>query len=244
MEHYEVIADDYDEILLGDEVAVKNRDAFREIVTSTVPRDHLLVDFGGGTGMDAAFYANKGYTVLIFEPSNAMRSVAQNRISKNISNGEIVVAEEDFEEFIDLLSRQSRPVSIVSNFGPLNHLPEPDNQIDQLASVVSSGGYFIHCILRPLFFGFLRKSSYRRQIFKVWMNNAVGIQDGEYRLNLFRLTYLKRILKRKFKFLKSVKSHPKLCWGEKGRFFSQKLTLLSRRYVFVVFQRRGNHENR
>lgn len=243
MENYNIIADQYDDMLATDDVATINRAKFRTLVTSYVPRDHLLVDFGGGTGMDAEFYAQQGYDVILYEPSHGMRRVAKDRVIKRGLSGKIEVSEDSFPDLLKMLSTLQRSVSIVSNFGPLNHLSIPDTEIGQLAAVVSPHGYFIHYILRPFYLGFIRKKSFMFGVRKILMNESVSIRDGGYILHLFRVKYLRRRLSENYTFLTTVKSHPYDYWRHRSFPSKRLLDFFSRRSVFVVFRKNDDHEN-
>ena len=243
MTKYDQIAEKYDELLAEDDIATKNREQFQNLVLSYVPLNHVLVDFGAGTGIDAVFYAKSGYDVILYEPSQGMRRVAEYKIRKSGLSPKINIIENTFEDLLETIAKQQRKVSIVSNFGAINHMPIRNNQIGQLATAVSTEGYFIHYILKPFYIGFMKKPSFKRGILKILLGGIISIRDGNTDLMLFRVKYMKDLLAKNFELLRTKKSFSQQYSGPFNLFISSVLAPVSRRSIFVIFKKRDDYGN-
>ena len=76
--YYKAIATGYDAILEEDAANAAVRSRVAEVFTSLV-RGGCIIDFGGGTGQDSKWLANRRYHVIFCEPSPAMREIAIKR---------------------------------------------------------------------------------------------------------------------------------------------------------------------
>lgn len=98
------------------------RDAFRQLVVDTVGSG-VLLDFGCGTGTDAAWYAQHGFRVLAYDNSQGMVEQAERNHAKLIENGKLTVYCSDYVTFLEW--RPEAPVDVaVSSFAVLSHIDE------------------------------------------------------------------------------------------------------------------------
>ena len=68
----EHLAEQYDLEMLKDRFNLMDRQNFLNIIEDKIPKNHLIIDFGGGTGTDTITLLKKGYRVCLVEPSEFM----------------------------------------------------------------------------------------------------------------------------------------------------------------------------
>jgi hypothetical protein len=78
---YDSLAIGYDEAMAADPQNRETRDAVKKKVLTLCTRDEVLLDFGGGTGLDLDWTSAYFRTVIFYEPSAAMRAIAMRRAS-------------------------------------------------------------------------------------------------------------------------------------------------------------------
>ena len=66
-------SEEYERAMSASESDRRARSAFQQLVLSIAPAGAALYDFGAGTGIDARFYAEHGFTVGAYDVDPAMR---------------------------------------------------------------------------------------------------------------------------------------------------------------------------
>lgn len=101
-------------------VAAQRR-AVRAALLQRFPSRGRVLEVGGGTGEDAAFLAERGFEVLLTDPSPTMVKLAREKLAPLGSAAEIVAGEE-MEDFAEryLVAKQPLFDGVLSNFAPLN----------------------------------------------------------------------------------------------------------------------------
>src|SRR5229473_2054589 len=98
------------------------RSAFQKLVLRIAPPGAALFDFGAGPGIDARFFAERGFTVEAYDVDPKMREFFAAYCGDFIESGRVTLGCGNYLEF---LSRKSavaghRADLIISNFAPLN----------------------------------------------------------------------------------------------------------------------------
>jgi len=148
---YDGIASRYDRLLTADPIDLWTRAAFQTLVAETVPTGRLVLDFGCGTGLDALWYAQRGYRVLAYDISAGMLEQLERRCRSEISRGQIVVVNASFPDFAAAMAAHSRPDAVVSNHGVLNLLARPRAFFDAIAPLLAPGASLVISVLNPFF---------------------------------------------------------------------------------------------
>ena len=101
-------------------VAAQRR-AVRAALLQVFPASGHILELGGGTGEDAAFLAERGFDVLLTDPSPAMVALAKAKLGPLAAQAEIA-AGEDLEDFASsyLFAGGTLFDGAFSNFAPLN----------------------------------------------------------------------------------------------------------------------------
>jgi SAM-dependent methyltransferase len=120
-------------------VAAQRR-AVRAALMREFPTAGRILELGGGTGEDASFLAERGYDVLLTDPSPAMVRVASAKLEPLGARAE-VAAGEDMEIFAErYLAAGGRSFDgAFSNFAPLNCVADLSPVARGLARLLKTG---------------------------------------------------------------------------------------------------------
>src|SRR5215207_6000620 len=87
---YDRAACGFDQQVVGLACNRTTRDAFRVRVSDLAGSGATILDFGCGTGIDAAWYASRGYRVIAYDVSAGMVDVLRSRCADAIALGRIL----------------------------------------------------------------------------------------------------------------------------------------------------------
>jgi ubiquinone/menaquinone biosynthesis C-methylase UbiE len=101
-------------------VAAQRRAVLVELLRA-FPKGGRILELGGGTGIDATFLAERGFEVLLTDPSPTMVELAKAKLVP-LGSRAMIAAGEDMEEFADnhLAEGGGQFDGAFSNFAPLN----------------------------------------------------------------------------------------------------------------------------
>jgi SAM-dependent methyltransferase len=120
-------------------VAAQRR-AVRSALLQRFPPGGRLLEIGGGTGEDASFLAERGFGVLLTDPSPTMVKLATEKLTPLGASAEIT-AGEDMEAFAERYLSARRPLfdGVFSNFAPLNCVIDLEPVARGLAMLLKPG---------------------------------------------------------------------------------------------------------
>jgi SAM-dependent methyltransferase len=140
--YYNDIAGNYEEILQKDTtneiVRKKVASSFMDLVQGS-----LVLDFGGGTGMDLEWLLQQGYAVIFCEPSSGMRALAIERAHSGTVAHKIIFLADDktnFRNWTENSPFSDKVDAILANFAVLNCIPDLDLVFEKLALAIKPGG--------------------------------------------------------------------------------------------------------
>jgi len=118
---FEAIAPTFDSRFSGWHSVAAQRRAVRAELLREFPKGGRILELGGGTGIDATFLAERGFDVLLTDPSPTMVELAKAKLVPLGSRAKIA-AGEDMEEFAGnhLAGGGTQFDGAFSNFAPLN----------------------------------------------------------------------------------------------------------------------------
>src|SRR5260370_42214864 len=113
---------DYVEAITALQSDRRARSAFQDLVLRTASPGAAIFDFGAGPGIDARFYAERGFTVEAYDVDPAMCEYFSANCREFIQAGQIALAGGSYREFLACkIVGKDRDVDLVtSNFAPLN----------------------------------------------------------------------------------------------------------------------------
>ena len=171
---YDAIAARYDAEVDGSAENTNVRSAFQRRATAITGAGRPILDFGCGTGADAAWYAARGHRVIAYDISAEMVAGLRERCASEIASGAISAIAGDLDSLVDALSRTGRVATITANFAVLNHVRDLGLLLDALAPHLADGGAVVMSLLNPF---------YRRDIVQCWWwrGMAGSLQTGAIR---------------------------------------------------------------
>lgn len=137
---FDAIASEFDERFGEWRSVTAQRRLVRTALLRAFPESGYILELGGGTGADAAFLVERGYEVLLTDPSPAMVRIARSKLLP-LGSEATVVAAEDLEGFGERhLSEDGRLFDgVFSNFAPLNCVADLDSVARGLARLLKPG---------------------------------------------------------------------------------------------------------
>lgn len=131
---FDAIADGFDARFEPWLSVAAQRRAVRDALASAFPEGSRLLEIGGGTGLDAAWLAERGRSVLLTDASPAMVREAQRKLGA--AAAEVLAA----EQLGRLAERGERFDGAYSNFAALNCVADLAPVARDLARLVMPGG--------------------------------------------------------------------------------------------------------
>lgn len=155
---YDATAARYDAEVDGPTSNALLRDAFRRRVSATAGAGTTLLDFGCGTGTDAAWYAAHGHRVIAYDLSHGMIAVLRDRCATEIAEDSIRPIAGDLELLVAELERAGPVAAIAANFAVLNHVRDLRPLLGTLAPYLVPDGVIVACVLNPFYWRDMTRS--------------------------------------------------------------------------------------
>jgi SAM-dependent methyltransferase len=151
--YYNEIAGQYDKILIEDAANEVVRKKVSERFCQLIPAG-LVLDFGGGTGMDLPWLSAKGYDIIFCEPSSAMKEKAIQRIQRTMSEKNISILDDSRCDHIHWIAASPFPQkvdAILANFAVINCIPDIHTLFKSWAFVMKPGAHLLALVLQSNF---------------------------------------------------------------------------------------------
>jgi SAM-dependent methyltransferase len=148
---YDLAALRYDVEVDGRPENASIRDAFRTRVSAIAGPGGLILDFGCGTGIDAAWYAARGHRVIAYDLAPRMVDVLRVRCRAEIEAGLITTLAGRIEVLVAALDRVGAVTVIAANFAVLSHVRNLGPLLQILAPHLVADGALIASVLNPFY---------------------------------------------------------------------------------------------
>ncbi|MES2178530.1 MAG: methyltransferase domain-containing protein [Gemmatimonadota bacterium] len=180
--YYDAIAARYDADVDGVARNVTAREAFCRRVSAIAGPRGTLLDFGCGTGIDAAWYAARGHQVIAYDISRGMVNLLRTRCAAEIAAGVIAPVDGDLDNLIAMLERTGPVTAVAANFAVLNHFRDLNPLLRLLERYMVRDGAVIASVLNPF---------YRRDMKKLWWwrGAATSVWTGSIKVDGAVTTY-------------------------------------------------------
>jgi SAM-dependent methyltransferase len=151
------------------------RATFQSLVLSLAPPGGALFDFGAGPGIDARFYAERGFSVAAYDVDPQMCEYFAAHCRGLMEAGRIRLERGSYRDF---LARSSvaggRDVDLVTaNFAPLNLVDDLRGLFAAFHALAAPNGKVLASVLSPYFIGDLKYGWWWRNVLRLW-------RDGHY----------------------------------------------------------------
>ena len=151
------------------------RAAFQDHVLRIAPPAGALFDFGAGPGIDARFFAERGYTVDAYDVDPKMAEYFAVHCRDFIDSGRITLDCTSYRQFLERKTTSARGGvdMVVSNFAPLSLVPDLNELFAKFHALTRPNGKILASVLNPYFIGDLRFPGWWRRVPRLW-------RDGHY----------------------------------------------------------------
>jgi SAM-dependent methyltransferase len=223
----------------------RSRSAFQDLVLRIAPPGAALFDFGAGPGMDAHFFAERGFTVDAYDNDPKMREFFSTHCRDFIDSGRITLQCCDYQEFLDSAS-STRPIDLViSNFAPLNQVEDLRPLFAKFHALTAPGGKLLVSVLSPYFIGDMMFRGWWRNALRLWRERHVfvpGVRAPPHTRR--RLADFAELSAPHFRLTRAFRGLPPI-WRrdsagvrvDRGGSYAWLPTATSR-FVFLLFERR------
>ena len=171
----------------------RTRAAFRDLVLSIAPPGSRLFDFGAGPGIDARFFAERGFTIDAYDIDPRMREFFAGHCQDLIDSGRVTLDGRAYREFLTRSTADSsrRADLVISNFAPLNLVDDLRPLFGKFHTLTGPKSKVLASVLSPCFIGDMRSRLWWRGAPRLWRAGELflpGPQAPYYRrlLNHFR----------------------------------------------------------
>jgi SAM-dependent methyltransferase len=142
---FDRVAPNYDGALGNNYLIQRMRAELWETVTSSVPSGSRLLDLGCGTGIDAVYFASRGYEVLATDWSREMCARASERVERQELNHRVTVRELGIHQLNEL--KADKFDAVYSNLGALNCVLSTQELEADLDSLLNPGGRVVASVI-------------------------------------------------------------------------------------------------
>ncbi len=156
------------------------RAAFQDRVLQMAAPGAALFDFGAGPGIDARFFAERGYTVDAYDIDPEMRTFFAEYCREFIESGSITLQGGGYDEFLKAgAPRDRRPHDlIISNFAPLNQVDDLHGLFAKFHALAAPNGRVLVSVLNPCFIGDVKSRRWWRAAPRLWRDGHVVVSGG------------------------------------------------------------------
>lgn len=150
------------------------RSAFQDLVLQIASPGAVLFDFGAGPGIDARFYAERGFTVQAYDVDPHMCEYFSVHCREFIQAGTVALDGGPYRDFLTRTTVNDGRVALVtSNFAPLNLIDDLPALFAKFHALTGPGGRVLASVLSPYFIGDMKYGWWWRNARRLW-------RDGHY----------------------------------------------------------------
>jgi len=162
------------------EVNRRVRTRFQELVLRLAPPGGRLFDFGAGPGIDARFFAERGFSVEAYDVDPAMCEFFATYCQELIDSARVTLDRGDYREFLSRKGTLSgHPADLViSNFAPLNQVEDLPELFAKFNALTTPTGRLLLSVLTPYFIGDMTTRRWWRNAPRLWRAGHVSLPTG------------------------------------------------------------------
>jgi hypothetical protein len=201
----------------------RTRAAFRDLVLNIAAPGARLFDFGAGPGIDARYFAERGFTLDAYDVDPGMREFFAEHCQDLIDAGLVTLDGRTYRDFLAREAAHNRRADLViSNFAPLNLVDDLHELFGKFDALTGSAGKVLASVLNPCFIAEMRATWWWRRAPRLW-------RDGQLFMPGPQAPHYRRLL-RHFRTVSAP--HFRL-----SRVFPGLLHGLRCRYMFLLFEK-------
>jgi SAM-dependent methyltransferase len=146
------------------------RSAFQDLVLRMATAGAALFDFGAGPGIDARYFAERGFLIEAYDSDPRMRKFFAEHCRSLIDSGRITLDSSDYRDFVTRNGPTSgRPADLViADFGPLNLIDDLPELFAKFHRLTGPNGKVLTSVLSPYFVGEMKTRWWWRNAPRLW----------------------------------------------------------------------------
>jgi SAM-dependent methyltransferase len=230
---YDRTASEYDHQVDGLAYNRTTRDAFRTRVSELAGPAATILDFGCGTGTDAAWYASRGHRVIAYDVSAGMVDVLRSRCSDAIANSRILPVVGSMDDLGAALRSMGQVDAVAANFAVLNHFAQLEPAFAFIASHLRPDGVLVASLLNPLYRTDMRRRWWLKRVWLTLWADTVTV-PGVVTTYRHHLRAVRRMAERTFTLEETAHADDESGWCTTRLGWRD---LLRREFRFVVLRK-------
>jgi ubiquinone/menaquinone biosynthesis C-methylase UbiE len=195
----------FDELYNGDVVIQYKRQRVRDHILKYTKQGNSMLELNCGSGEDAVFFAEKGFTVHATDISAGMLDIVKKKIDGGFHENKISVEQCSFTE-LEFLKLEKTFDYVYSNFGGLNCTGELEKVLNSFDSLTKPGGVITLVIISKfclweilLLFKGKFKTAFRR--FLSARGRNAHVEGSVFKCWYYSPSFIKKQLQARFEFL-------------------------------------------
>jgi SAM-dependent methyltransferase len=238
---------EYVKQIISSEPDRRARSAFQDLVLRITPQGATLFDFGAGPGIDARFFAERGFKIEAYDVDSRMREYFAEYCRDLMDSGRVTL---DRRSYPDFLSRGpadhvGNADLVISNFAPLNLVDDPHELFAKFHALTGPSGKVLISVLNPFFTGDMKLRWWWRSLPRLWRDGHYfmpGPQAPHFRRRLANFNALSAPYFRLIRVFRGLP--PYFARHSRGVDFSRGsayawLHVATSRFMFLLFEKRG-----
>jgi len=221
------------------------RESFRALVLQVARPGSRLFDFGSGPGLDARFYAERGFAVEAYDVDARMCEFFADYCREWIEQGRVRLHGGSYDRFLASAAEAPGRIDLVaSNFAPLNLVGDLPALFACFTTLTSARGQVLASVLSPYCADDLRYGWWWRNLPRLWRTGHYPVAGSQAPIVRRRLASFATACAPGF-VLERVFAGPAL-FGRSGAdrngcapSAAAWLRLIACRYMFLLFTRRA-----
>ena len=172
---------DYVEAITALQSDRRARSAFQELVLKVASPGATLFDFGAGPGIDARFYAERGFAVDAYDVDPGMSEYFSAHCREFIQTGRIALETGSYRDFLanNTVAGGRRVELVISNMAPLNLIERLQELFAKFHALTGPDGKVLASVLSPYFIGDLRYPWWWRNAARLWRAGHFSVPGAQ-----------------------------------------------------------------
>jgi len=155
------------------------RRAFQELVLEMTAPGSCVFDFGAGSGIDAKFYAERGFRVVAYDADPRMCASFVRHCRREIESGQIRLYHGEYRDFLQTQMPAMRDQYVIdavtANFAPLSLIDDLHELFAKLHALTGPNAMLFASVLSPEFIGDMRYAWW-------WTNRITYWRHAQFRV--------------------------------------------------------------
>jgi SAM-dependent methyltransferase len=163
------------------EINRRVRSAYQDLVLRIAPPGAALFDFGAGPGIDARFFAERGFTVDAYDVDPKMCEFFAVHCRDLIDSGRVTLDCGDYQEFLarKAMGASRRIDLVISNFAPLNQAEDLHELFAKFHALTGPKGKVLVSVLNPYFVGDMKSHRWWWNVPRLWRDGHYLVPEGQ-----------------------------------------------------------------